>query len=118
MDVVDRSADEAERAEQERTAAEERAEQARLSAEEEAEAERERIAAEKAEQEREQAEVARGMEAVKEAALQRSILLSRIPRCQGQVLCQINGKKAFISVFLELAEGVLRMYDGDSALRK
>ena len=67
---------------------------------------------------REQAEVARGIEEVREAALQRSILLSRIPRCQGQAQCQFNGKKTFASVFLELTDGVLRMNDGDEVLRK
>lgn len=87
-------------------------------AEEEAKREKDRLAAQKAEQERAQAEIARGMEAVREAALQRSILLSRIPRCQGQVLCQFNGKKDFVSIFLELADGVLRMNDGDAVLRK
>jgi hypothetical protein len=64
-----------------------------------------------------QAEIARGMEAVGESALQRSILLSRIPRCQGQAMCQFNGKEAFVSIFLELADGVLRMNDGDTVLR-
>ena len=87
-------------------------------AEEEAEREKVRLAAQKVEQERAQAEIARGMEAVKEAALQRSILLSRIPRCQGQVLCQFNGKKDFVSIFLELADGVLRLNDGDAMLRE
>jgi hypothetical protein len=77
-----------------------------------------RRAVEKVEQERAQAEIARGMEAVTEPALQRSILLSRIPRCQGQVLCQFDGKKSFVSIFLELADGALRMSDGDTALRK
>lgn len=94
-------------------------EKARIAAaEEEAEREKARLAAEKAEQERAQAEIARGMEVVREAALQRSILLSRIPRCQGQVQCQVNGKKTFANVFLELADGVLRMNDGDAVLRK
>ena len=58
------------------------------------------------------------MEAVKEAALQRSILLSRIPRCQGEVMCQFDGKKNFVSIFLDLADGVLRMNNGDEVLRK
>ena len=94
-------------------------EKARIAAaEEEAEHETARLAAEKAEQERAQAEIARGMEEVREAALQRSILLSRIPRCQGQAQCQFNGKKTFTSVFLELSDGVLRMIDGDEVLRK
>ena len=94
-------------------------ERARIAAaEEEAEREKTRLAAEKAEQERAQAEIARGMEVVREAALQRSILLSRIPRCQGQVQCQFDGKKAFAHVFLELGDGVLRINDGDAVLRK
>ena len=86
-------------------------------AEEEAQREQVRLARQKAERERAQEEIARGMEAVKEAALQRSILLSRIPRCQGQVMCQFNGKEEFVSIFLELADGILRMNDGDIVLR-
>ena len=104
-----KAAEEAAKAEQERREEAERLEQER-------EAERlevERVAAELAEQERAQAEIARGMEQVAEAALERSILLSRIPKMQGSVQVQFSGKKQFSRAFLELVEGVLRFKDED-----
>ena len=45
--------------------------------------------------------------AEEDAALRRSILLSRVPALRGEVLVQIGGKKEFSGVFLELELGAL-----------
>lgn len=108
-----KAAEVAAKAEQERCEEAQRLERERVAREEAARLEAEKVAAELTEQERAQAEIARGLEQVKEAALERSILLSRIPKMQGSVQVQFGGKKQISRVFLELVEGVLRFKDED-----